>query len=117
MRSVASVDYRYVSVGLDEKARVATLTVRAPEGEEPETPAELACAGCDAWAIRAFRELDDALLDLRFNRPLIGVIASVLVLGERPTAADITGFALILAASALTLLSRPSTATTASQVT
>ena len=41
MRSVASVDYRYVSVGLDEKARVATLTVRAPEGEEPETPAEL----------------------------------------------------------------------------
>ncbi|HUD85306.1 MAG TPA: DMT family transporter [Xanthobacteraceae bacterium] len=49
--------------------------------------------------------------------PVIGVIASVLVLGERPTAADITGFALILAASALTLLSRPSTATTASQVT
>jgi drug/metabolite transporter (DMT)-like permease len=49
--------------------------------------------------------------------PVIGVIASVLVLGERPTAADITGFALILAASTLTLLSRPSTATTASQVT
>jgi drug/metabolite transporter (DMT)-like permease len=49
--------------------------------------------------------------------PVIGVIASVLVLGERPTAADVTGFALILAASALTLLSRPSTATTASQVT
>jgi drug/metabolite transporter (DMT)-like permease len=49
--------------------------------------------------------------------PVIGVIASVLVLGERPTATDITGFALILAASALTLLSRPSTATTASQVT
>jgi drug/metabolite transporter (DMT)-like permease len=49
--------------------------------------------------------------------PVIGVIASVLVLGERPTAADITGFALILAASTLTLLSRPSTATAASQVT
>jgi drug/metabolite transporter (DMT)-like permease len=49
--------------------------------------------------------------------PVIGVIASVLILGERPTAADITGFALILAASALTLLSRPSTATAASQVT
>jgi drug/metabolite transporter (DMT)-like permease len=52
-----------------------------------------------------------------FGSPVIGVIASVLVLGERPTGADITGFALILAASALTLLSRPSTATTASQVT
>jgi drug/metabolite transporter (DMT)-like permease len=42
--------------------------------------------------------------------PVIGVVASVLVLGERPTATDIIGFALILAASAFALLSRPSTA-------
>jgi drug/metabolite transporter (DMT)-like permease len=38
--------------------------------------------------------------------PVIGVIASVLILGERPTAADIVGFALILAASACVLLTR-----------
>jgi benzoyl-CoA-dihydrodiol lyase len=30
--------------------------------------------GSDLWALRAFRELDDALLDLRFNRPEIGVV-------------------------------------------
>ena len=30
--------------------------------------------GSELWALRAFRELDDALLDLRFNRPEIGVV-------------------------------------------
>jgi benzoyl-CoA-dihydrodiol lyase len=30
--------------------------------------------GADLWSLRAFRELDDVLLDLRFNRPEIGVI-------------------------------------------
>ncbi len=39
--------------------------------------------------------------------PVIGVIASVLMLGERPTDTDIVGFALILAASACVLLTRP----------
>jgi drug/metabolite transporter (DMT)-like permease len=38
--------------------------------------------------------------------PVIGVIASVLILGERPTPSDIVGFALIFAASALVLLAR-----------
>ena len=38
--------------------------------------------------------------------PVIGVISSVLILGERPTPTDIIGFALILAASACVLLSR-----------
>ena len=64
---------RYVSLEIDQ--RTATLTVRAPEGREAETPDELANAGADAWAIRAFRELDDMLLDLRFNHPLVGVVA------------------------------------------
>ncbi len=74
-RSAAGAEYRYVSLALDAKARTATLTVRAPEGKEPASAAELAEAGCNAWCIRAFRELDDALLDLRFNHPTIGVIA------------------------------------------
>jgi len=30
--------------------------------------------GSELWALRAFRELDDVLLDLRFNRPQIGVV-------------------------------------------
>jgi drug/metabolite transporter (DMT)-like permease len=38
--------------------------------------------------------------------PVIGVIASVLMLGERPTATDIVGLALVLAASACALFAR-----------
>ena len=30
--------------------------------------------GADLWSLRAMRELDDVLLDLRFNRPEIGVV-------------------------------------------
>jgi benzoyl-CoA-dihydrodiol lyase len=66
---------RYVTMTVDDAARTATLTVRAPDGPEPRTPEELAKAGSSAWAIRTWRELDDALLDLRFNRPGIGVVA------------------------------------------
>ena len=39
--------------------------------------------------------------------PVIGVISSVAFLGERPTAPDIIGFALVLAASACVLFTRP----------
>jgi len=38
------------------------------------------------------------------SSPVIGVIASVLMLGERPTLADIVGFALMFASSACVLL-------------
>jgi drug/metabolite transporter (DMT)-like permease len=36
--------------------------------------------------------------------PAVGVVASVIMLGERPTLPDMVGFALILAASACVLL-------------
>ena len=42
--------------------------------------------------------------------PVIGVAASMLILGERPTAADFVGFALIFAASACVLITRPAPA-------
>lgn len=39
--------------------------------------------------------------------PAIGVVSSIVILGERPTAADLAGFALIFAASACVLFARP----------
>ena len=42
--------------------------------------------------------------------PVIGVVASILILGEHPTAADLCGFALIFAASTCVLLARPAIA-------
>jgi benzoyl-CoA-dihydrodiol lyase len=74
-RTDDAVEYKYVTLALDRAARKATLTVRAPSGPEPETPDELAKAGAEAWCIRAWRELDDALLELRFNQLSIGTVA------------------------------------------
>ena len=45
--------------------------------------------------------------------PVVGVIMSVLILGDRPTLTDITGFALIFAASACVLVPSRERAATA----
>jgi benzoyl-CoA-dihydrodiol lyase len=72
MRS--SVAYRYVSLAIRKDVRTAELTVRGPEGAPATTAAGLREQGAETWALRAFRELDDALLDLRFNHPEVGLI-------------------------------------------
>ncbi|HEX9573148.1 MAG TPA: enoyl-CoA hydratase/isomerase family protein, partial [Myxococcales bacterium] len=61
------IEYRHVTLALDAGARVATLTVRAPEGEVPKDAAGALARGAAGWGIRAARELDDALLRLRFH--------------------------------------------------
>jgi benzoyl-CoA-dihydrodiol lyase len=66
--------YRSVSLELDPAARTATLTVSGPEGDPPSTPGGLREAGSGLWALRAFRELDDALLRLRVNHLEIGLV-------------------------------------------
>ncbi len=73
-RSGDETQYGFVTVKIDRDRRNATLTVRAPEGEEPSTPEEIQRAGCNFWALKAFRELNDALLDLRLNEPEIGTL-------------------------------------------
>jgi benzoyl-CoA-dihydrodiol lyase len=68
------VEYRHVSLAIDRTKRVATLTVRAPAGTEPADPDGFLRAGASAWAIGAWRELDDAVLHLRLNEPEIGLV-------------------------------------------
>jgi benzoyl-CoA-dihydrodiol lyase len=68
------IRHKHVELAVDRTARVATLTVRAPESPEPATAPAIRERGSELWALRAFRELDDVLLDLRFNRPEIGVV-------------------------------------------
>jgi len=46
--------------------------------------------------------------------PVIGIVASFLILGEIPTAPDMVGFALIFVASACVLLTRQTIAKTVS---
>ena len=68
------LQYRYVTVTIDRARRAAELTMAAPDSPQPTTPQAFLTAGDQAWALRAFRELDDALLRLRLNGPEIGTI-------------------------------------------
>src|SRR5262245_45152210 len=68
------IRHRYVTLAIDAAARVATLTMRGPDAGEPTDAAGMRATGSELWSLRAFRELDDVLLDLRFNRPEIGVV-------------------------------------------
>jgi len=66
--------YSAVTLAIDRDKRVATLTVRGPEEAVPATPEAIQAAGDRFWPLRAFRELDDALLRLRVNEPEIGTV-------------------------------------------
>src|SRR5205814_9335248 len=74
VRSADALDYGWVRLAIDRGKRVATLTVRAPDGGEPDDPPSFLEAGSRAWAIAAWRELDDALLLLRFSETALGVV-------------------------------------------
>jgi benzoyl-CoA-dihydrodiol lyase len=59
--------YRHVELNWDLETRVAELTITAPANGPQEH-------GADWWVLRAFRELDDALLQLRMNLPQIALV-------------------------------------------
>ena len=66
--------YRYVDLVIEPSLRKATLTVRTPDSPQPTTHDELVAAGTDAWFLQAFRELDDAICQLRFEHEDIGLV-------------------------------------------
>jgi len=88
--------YRYVDVSFDRSARTATLTVRAPEGQQPRTLEEIHQAGDRWWPLQMVRELDDAILMLRVNELELGLL--LLKTSGNPQA--------VLAADALMLAQR-----------
>ncbi len=67
--------YRHVEVTLRPEVGVAEISVSAPAGAEPGDPDALLAAGDRAWLLASCRELDDALVRLRFNHPEIGTWA------------------------------------------
>src|ERR1035437_884105 len=70
----SAITYSAVSVTFNRHKRTPGLTVHAPSGPQPSSPDEILNAGDQFWALRAFRELDDALLRLRLNEPELGTI-------------------------------------------
>ncbi len=68
------LQYTHVTVELSAATRTATLRVRTPDTAQPTTADEIQAAGAAQWSLRAFRELDDALLRLRMNHLDIGLV-------------------------------------------
>jgi benzoyl-CoA-dihydrodiol lyase len=66
--------YSTLVLDIDREKRVGRLSMQGPGADEPATPDGIRAAGDSYWPLRAFRELDDALLHLRLNEPLIGTL-------------------------------------------
>src|SRR5437660_5786852 len=69
-----SRDYKYVSLRFHRETRYADLSLHGPESDAPKTLDEIQKLGDGYWPLRAYRELDDALLHLRVNEPEIGLV-------------------------------------------
>ncbi|HYK21908.1 MAG TPA: 2,3-epoxybenzoyl-CoA dihydrolase [Pyrinomonadaceae bacterium] len=69
-----SRNYKYVKLKLHREQRYADLTVHGPQGPQPSTTEEIQELGDAYWPLQAYRELDDVLLHLRVNEPLIGLV-------------------------------------------
>jgi benzoyl-CoA-dihydrodiol lyase len=67
-----AVHYSDLDVELDRGLGAATITVRGPRETQPATPDELVETGAGTWMLAVVRQLDDAILHLRFNEPQIG---------------------------------------------
>jgi benzoyl-CoA-dihydrodiol lyase len=62
-----SVRYEFVSVDVDRAARVATISIKAPETAAPADIEGMIAQGASFWPLQVARELDDAILHLRIN--------------------------------------------------
>ena len=71
-QSADALEYAHVSVQIDRSKRTATLTVKAPQGEQPSSIEAIEEAGAAWWPLAMGRELDDAILHLRTNELDVG---------------------------------------------
>ncbi len=69
-----SISYSLVDVALDRGAGIATITLSGPDIDAPADAETLHEQGAENWMLRLARELDDAILHLRFNELEIGVL-------------------------------------------
>ena len=69
-----SVRYSTVYVRLDRARGVATIEIALPDADAPSSISALHREGSDTWMLRCARELDDAILHLRFNELETGVV-------------------------------------------
>ena len=68
------ITYSTLSVQIDREKKSATITINAPLEDAPENLSEILSQGDDFWLLKCARELDDTILNLRFNELEIGII-------------------------------------------
>ncbi len=68
-----ALHYSNVTVAIDRAKRIATFTVKAPQGAQPDGIAAIEAAGANWYPLALARELEDAILSMRTNELDIGV--------------------------------------------
>lgn len=63
----SAIRYDFVSVDIDRTARIATISIKAPETTAPADIDGMIGQGAAFWPLQVARELDDAILHLRIN--------------------------------------------------
>jgi benzoyl-CoA-dihydrodiol lyase len=69
-----ALTYSSVRIDIDRANRRATLTIQGPDAPPPASADGMHQQGAAFWPLRLARELDDAILHLRFNEGEIGVL-------------------------------------------
>ena len=67
-----AIEYPNLRTELDPERRQATLTIRGPARDVAATA--IHSAGSAFWPLALARELDDAMVHLRFNEPALGIL-------------------------------------------
>jgi benzoyl-CoA-dihydrodiol lyase len=70
----SAIRYGTISVEIDRSARIATISVAAPETPPPADIDGLIAQGASFWPLQVARELDDAILHLRINELQIAMV-------------------------------------------
>jgi benzoyl-CoA-dihydrodiol lyase len=69
-----AISYPHVAVEIERARGIATITVRASQKPVPASAADALQEGAMFWPLAVARELEDAILHLRFNEPAIGLL-------------------------------------------
>jgi benzoyl-CoA-dihydrodiol lyase len=65
------VKYEHLTIDIDRDNSTATFTVEGPKSPAPRNVEEAHSAGADFWPLAIARELEDAILHLRFNEDTV----------------------------------------------
>jgi benzoyl-CoA-dihydrodiol lyase len=63
----SAIRYGFVGFDIDRGARIATISINAPDAAPPADVDGMIAQGASFWPLQVARELDDAILHLRIN--------------------------------------------------